>query len=370
MTEILIGRPRGLDALVARWHKLADWWLAELNGLIPLKWRVWLDGETAPRLLVRRNEDALTCILLWSRGTREVRLPVGSFSSMAIDAWLAELGLRRDTVSIGMVLDRDRFFLRTLKVPKAAIGALPGILDQEVLRWTPFQLEDIWHSATVDGDTSAGVLSMNHWIIRKDRAQSELIECGLEDVAFLACDDPDAGFPSVICFRKLCHRDPLWARSVVKYLAFGAIALTILSPVLIEWCQYRVALSVETSLSEARDSVQDGRSAGNPRMRLAELKADTGFLQIWEEISRILPNHTFLSEVRLANGKVTISGFSSEAAHLVRMIDGSPLFSGSVLTNAITADATEHKDRFSISFKLRSFKASVPLAQSSIGNAS
>ena len=50
-------------------------------------------------------------------------------------------------------------------------------------------------------------------------------------------------------------------------------------------------------------------------------------------------------------------GFSADAARLVRIIDQSPLFSGATLTSAITPDANERKDRFSIVFKLRGARA-------------
>ena len=78
---------------------------------------------------------------------------------------------------------------------------------------------------------------------------------------------------------------------------------------------------------------------------------------MWDELSRILPDHTFLTETRIADGTVTLSGFSADAARLVRIIDQSPLFSGATLTSAITPDANERKDRFSIVFKLRGARA-------------
>jgi general secretion pathway protein L len=37
----------------------------------------------------------------------------------------------------------------------------------------------------------------------------------------------------------------------------------------------------------------------------------------------------------------------------VRLIDQSKIFTGAVLTSAITPDAVEHKDRFSIGFNVR-----------------
>ena len=110
--------------------------------------------------------------------------------------------------------------------------------------------------------------------------------------------------------------------------------------------------ALETALAEARQGAQSGRDGIDPAARLFAMKADAGILDVWDELSRILPDHTFLTETRIADGKVTLSGFSADAARLVRIIDQSPLFSGATLTAAITPDATERKDRFSISFKV------------------
>jgi hypothetical protein len=67
-----------------------------------------------------------------------------------------------------------------------------------------------------------------------------------------------------------------------------------------------------------------------------------------------MPDHTFLTEFRLARGSVDLSGFSSDAARLVRILDESRLLSGATLAGPIMPDGTEHKDRFRITARLRS----------------
>jgi general secretion pathway protein L len=124
-----------------------------------------------------------------------------------------------------------------------------------------------------------------------------------------------------------------------------------------EWRQASVAAAIEASLAEARQGAQSGRDGADSVGRLLALKADVSVLEVWDELSRILPDHTFLTESRMADGKLTVSGFSADAAKLVRIIDQSPLFSGAALTAAITPDANERKERFSLSFKLRSGRA-------------
>jgi general secretion pathway protein L len=355
MTEVSVARSDGFHALAARWKDFSRWWISELREVVPARWLGWVDEDVIPRLLIWRDRDLVVCRLTSVAGPVETRFPLRRSGAAVLNAWLAENGLRREQVMVGPVIGRDLFFLRDLSVPKAALSALPKILDQEVLRRTPFQLSEIWHAANPTADASADILTMCHWIIRKDRAEAALVELGLttSDVDFLAVSDVDDEFVPVIAFRVTNQADPLWARRAVKLLAAAGLGIVLVGPVAFEWCQASVASGIEASLVEAREGAQGNRGGSNQVARLFAIKADVGILEIWDELSRVLPDHTFLTETRIADGRVTLSGFSADAARLIRVIDQSPLFSGAALAAAITPDAIEHKDRFSISFKVR-----------------
>jgi general secretion pathway protein L len=196
---------------------------------------------------------------------------------------------------------------------------------------------------------------MCHWIIRKDRAEQVLAELGLKssEVDFLAAGESNGDATPVINFRAAGEEEPPWATRAVRLLAVAALFAVLCGLSVFEWSQASVATTIETALAEARQGAQNGHDGIDPVGRLLAMKSDVSVLEVWDELSRILPDHTFLTESRMADGKVTLSGFSADAARLVRIIDQSPLFSGAALTAAITPDATEHKDRFSISFKVR-----------------
>ncbi len=362
MVDMSVAGSDGFQAIVARWNDFARWWVSELRELVPADWLGWVDGDAIPRLLILRDHDRIVCRLSSVREPAEAQFPLQSFGAGALDAWLGRCGLRREQVLVGSVIGRDLFFLRDLNVPKAALAALPRILDQEVLRRTPFQLADIWHAATQMPGETTDVLSMCHWIIRKDRAEAALAELGLSvsDVDFLAIGDGRGEFVPVINFPGAGLEDPIWARRVVKLLAVAGLTAVMLGVVTFEWCQSSVATDIEASLVQAREGAQGGRGGLNQTARLFAMKADAGILEIWDELSRVLPDHTFLTETRIADGAVTISGFSADAARLVRIIDESPMFSGASLAAAITPDAAEQKDRFSIVFKVRGGRAVRP----------
>jgi general secretion pathway protein L len=341
--------------LAVRWQRFVRWWLSGLAEVVPAAWLHWAEQEAAPKLTVWREQQMVVCRLTSASGVVDARFPAADFAAATLETWLAEKGLGRDEVTLGPVIPQGLFFRRELRVPKAALDALPRILDQEVLRRTPFQLSEIWHAATDAAGGTNDIASMYHWIIRRDRAEAALAEFGLKisDVDFLATGEAGAQTFPVIDFRTAGDEDPAWAPRAVRLLAVVALVAVVCGLAAFEWRQASVAATIETALAEARQGVQSGRDGIDPAGRLLAMKSDVGVLEVWDELSRILPDHTFLTESRMADGKLTLSGFSADAAKLVRIIDQSPLFSGAALTAAITPDANEHKERFSISFKVR-----------------
>jgi general secretion pathway protein L len=177
-----------------------------------------------------------------------------------------------------------------------------------------------------------------------------------DEVDFLAVVDHEGGPVPAISLTVEDPQDPVWAVRAIKGLAVIGLAVTIVGLLMFEWRQAAVAADVEAALEQARQEIQGGVRT-NPAARVLALKADASVLEIWDEISRILPDHTFVTELRMADGKVTLSGLSSDAARLVRIIDQSSLFSSATLAAAIVPDATEGKERFSIGFKVLGARA-------------
>jgi general secretion pathway protein L len=355
----LPARAGGLHVLTAWGRDFARWWLSGLRDTVPARWREWAQGDARPQVTLWREDDGVACRLVSAAGRAETRFPLPSFNPAALDLWLVMQGVTREATTVAPVVSRELFFLRELAIPKAAFGALPRILDQEIVRRTPFQLADIWHAATAVGPEADGVVPMCHWIVRRDRAETALAELGLasRDVDCLAVADAGGEAIPVIPFRAVSEEDPAWALRAVRLLAAAALGAVLLGLIAFEWRQASVAAALEAAVSEARQAAQSGRDGLDPAARLFAMKADTGILAVWDELSRILPEHTFLTETRIADGSVTISGFSADAARLVRVIDQSPLFSGAALTSAITPDANERRDRFSMVFRLRGARA-------------
>jgi general secretion pathway protein L len=82
-------------------------------------------------------------------------------------------------------------------------------------------------------------------------------------------------------------------------------------------------------------------------------------IDLWEETTRVMPSHSWLTEFRLAEtsgkreGQVTMIGFSGAAPSLVGIIDGSRLFLDAALTSPVAFDTAEGRERFALQATVR-----------------
>lgn len=351
----------GSGTISLRLRQFARWWSDEFRSAVPATWRPLLDGRAMPTVFVWRDGDCVRCELTADKNTIQERFLAAAFGPSTLPDWLTQQGFRRDQILLGPVLAQDLFLQRHLRVPSEALASLPRILDQEVERRTPFLLSDIWHAAVpASNEASRGAVALRHWIISRERAADAVAAIGLamEDVDFLAARIDSGDAVAVVPLRKAPSAIPPWAVRTIKSLAMALLGAIVLGLLAFEWCQGGVASELEAALLEAKRGVQGGQSRSGQLTRLYALKADTGFVGIWNELSRILPDDTFLTDVRMKDGLIIISGYSSQAARLVRIIDQSPMFSSATLIAAIVPDTNEAKDRFRIKFQLRSARPS------------
>ena len=69
---------------------------------------------------------------------------------------------------------------------------------------------------------------------------------------------------------------------------------------------------------------------------------------IIEELSRVLPDDTYLTEIDLAGKKIRFSGVSRDATALVRLVESSGRLSDASFFAPTTRDATEAGEKFHI----------------------
>ena len=71
-------------------------------------------------------------------------------------------------------------------------------------------------------------------------------------------------------------------------------------------------------------------------------------VEVLDELSRRLPDDTYLEKFALEGDRITLIGQSSQASALVGRLEGSKLWRAPALTGALVPDPRTHRDRFTL----------------------
>jgi general secretion pathway protein L len=346
--------------------------LKEFLSLFPDRFLQRVSGRGRALFVVSVNQEDITLELL-NEGfapTASERTAVADNALATIDRFLVSHGLERSEVDIGLCLAAECVFGRQLLLPAEAGDAIDAIAAQDLAKKTPFKADDIYSDHMASEPAADGKIAVWQWITRRQFVHQALSRLGMrvEDLAFIVFDDRGGGQPApMINLRRQSEARNSWGRWVMPALCCSAIVLALLSGGL-RYASQQAALDrlnseiVTTSGKAAQvrklvDQLQEKRGA-LVRLRVQRSEAP-GLIDLWDETTRILPPHSWLTEFRLVEtpGKretqVSLVGYSSAAPSLVGIIDNSRLFFDTALTSPVAFDATEGRERFALQTKVR-----------------
>jgi general secretion pathway protein L len=354
------------------------WWLGEFLGLFPQRFADWLVDDGARVLVLAPEPDAIALVLKTDggRAVASRRVSRSDYSADLIDDLLRRHRLNRAQVPIGLRLSGGMIFQRSLVLPVETRRALDAVVVQDLLAKTPFQLDDIHHAHHVR--RAGDKLVVSQWIVRRARvaAAAEALGLAPEEIGFVEADDEghESGGPRIAAESSGSANRSRW----VQRISLGLVATAVLLAVGLLGSKYQRQQAVLDGLqAEVAGATAKVKSVQGmiDRLRqeqalLARLRArreEPGLLDIWDDVTRTLPTHTWLSELRLseASGErhVVMTGLSAAAASLVGLLDRSAIFTEASLVGPVTVDPVEGKERFIVQVKLRTPAASETAAR-------
>jgi len=355
-------------------HRLCQWWWLEFLDLLPERVEEWLVGRGRALLAVAPTQDEINFELMTSRRQRVGLASAGKaeYGLDSIDRFLRSHGYDREDVDIGVRLPAERFFTRKLVLPAEVGGAIGDVVARDLARKTPFQLQDVFHGYVVMRATDADKISVRQWVIRSDLVTQAAATIGLNgaNVAFAEADaGPDADQPvPFIWLRPNARADRSLTGRFALALGCAALLLVLGIGGHRYWRQ-QIALDALDSLiattrakaQQVRMVMDDLEKRRSELVHLRRRKSDIpGLVDIWEETTRVLPSHSWLTELRLSEvaGKheyqITLVGFSAAATNLVGILDRSLFFTNATLTAPVAVDPVEGRERFALRANVRS----------------
>jgi general secretion pathway protein L len=338
------------------------WWLREFLALWPEPGARWLTDRGERNLLLYRRDAEIVGVLRNERGRVLAQMSAADASGVKaiIVKLLQDARLSPKDVALGVEIDPEQIFHREILLPAEAANAIPAIAAQDLARKTPFRLDDIHHDHTARRDGEKIVVSQ--MVIRRQFVEEAALSLGLEpgDIAFVEAAGSGASAEPQPFRLRPAKPYANWLPKALLGMAATAILLALLVVSLETRRQQTVLDNLAAQLVTARAQAQAVRTtldkAQQERTTLDLLRArkwDTpALLDIWEELSRILPDHSWLTEIRIAESpekkdrRIVLTGLSAAAADLVPLIDKSPLFQDVALAAPIALDPAEQRERF------------------------
>jgi general secretion pathway protein L len=338
------------------------WWRASLANSVPVRLRRSWAKE--PRCLIVQTRGTDVDIAI-ERGGLTNRLFAGPLADAS--ATLAtERRVWGPLLTAKLELRPSQYLSRTVELPRAARAQWGEMLLFDLEQTTPFQRDQV-HSGWRAVDDGARVDDMEHvhHVVVKRSVTALCIEAlaihripvtAIEMLEIESDRAPIAirsGLPSG---SMLSQRLALAARltataAAVLAATYAGLAVWRQSQTLDQFEQDEARLSQEVVRVRKILSEGDATLAVARQVRLRKLETITT-LQIWEEVTRILPGSAWLNELKIDDGTVTMDGSAASASELVGLFAKSPLFREIAFASPVTRDGQRGLERFQIKMRL------------------
>jgi general secretion pathway protein L len=345
------------------------WYKNEFFAFFPPATVAWL-ADRGDRSLIIRTGEAGPKILL-TRGT-QAQDPIGisprELRMATLPDVLARHGISRESVKVRLEIPQDQFFVRRFDIPAAALTNLPQLLTAEIERKTPFRSSDVFSGHVVQDSVRGDKAHISQWIVRRDIVERLLEEVGLraDELDTLRPSRQSGGdgeLPVILAGRRSEASE--WFRYTLVGLTSLAVVFFTVGIAAALWRQNQLGEQLNAKIAAATTRAGHVRQMADQATRASALLASlrqtkknvATFAALWEEASRILPDNAYATELRLSENKpgeyvVFIEGLAESAAELPVLFDRSPLFYDAALIAAITPDAEEKRERFSLQAKV------------------
>jgi len=261
---------------------------------------------------------------------------------------------------VEVLLQSAHVMFRPLDFPSQAGDFLEGMIRTQIDRLTPWTVNDAVYGWSPPTRTANDRLEVTFAATSKLKVQPMLQLASALEVAFIGISAASAvgdGRPAMI---RLLDK-PLES-------AFGravdvprVLRLVLLSAGLAAAASLLVAAYLGNSLQSEQQQLQQRISQRRAALRLDSNDAGSGLgllakrkqatpssVMVLEAISKVLPDSTYVTELRIEGDKVQVVGMTQDAPSLIRLMEQSPQFTRATFFAPTTRAQNDPGERFHI----------------------
>lgn len=264
-------------------------------------------------------------------------------------------------------LKSSRFLFRPLDLPRRAADFLDGMIRSQIDRLTPWAANDAVFSWSAPVETAADRIHLTVIATPKTKVTPfvRLAEAwGVGSVTLYAGqDDGSAAAGETKVFEKHMRGslDVVRVRRILSIVLLVAAIAAALSFVMADVIGGRLEseqqqLSRRITERRALMRLSSGSSGDSAQTILARRKQNTpSSVLVLEALSEILPDNTYVTELRIEKDKLQIVGITQDAPSLVKMIEQSPHFTRATFFAPTTRSTNDPGERFHVEARLKPY---------------
>ena len=365
MAAVMDARP------VPRWRQQVGafwrWWTGELALMLPDRF------ATATRIPALSLSDG-DVVLVEPRSAAgpEARVAVATLEPPAARAAVRELLQRAgETRNFARLrLAPGEVLVRRVTMPAATEENLAQVVAFEMDRLTPFRGEDVYHDQRViSRDPVNAQVVVQLAVARReivDAAVAKLRDLGVNVRGVVVPEDaaPGAAGLDLLPSEQREERETANERLVKRVLGGVVAALLFVALLLPAWQKREAAIALLPVLAKAEN---DAKASDTLARELERQAADYNYLltrkyqsqtlPIMEEISRLLPDNTWVQQLDYRTAgkgrEVQITGETPSSSRLIELLEQSTLLQNAAPRGAVTRGTQPGMERFMIAAEAR-----------------
>jgi general secretion pathway protein L len=338
-----------------------SWWWQELRNAMPAQLRARMQYASR-KLLMRVYEEEITL------GVQEAD-SIQSLDSLSPeqDAQLQQQRIREllqehelGEVNRDLLLSEKVVLCTEVVMPLAAEANLKQALAYEMDRHTPFQADEVFYNWRVmNRDRDAGQLHFELYVTPREPVEAQIALLKRLGLAPTGVDVYSQEGPLGINLLPQEMRFHIVNQQVRMNWLIAAATVVLMVLVMAQSLWLREHQIEE--IGEAIESVRaEAMAVQQVRKQIDDASEAAGFLQsrkiqngykieMLAELTRILPEDTYLDRLSMHADTVQMQGKSGNAQSLIELINDSPFYSGASFRGPTRLDARSGKEIFDLS---------------------
>jgi len=340
--------------------RFLQWWVGELSQLMPASLRARMQHARRRVILeVAAGELALSSS------------EAGMIQQIEVYALDQDAGLQRQQIS-DLLANRDlqdvardllvpdqQVLRKTVNMPIAAENNLRQALAFEMDRQTPFRANDVYFDCRLlDRDKEGGHLKAELLVVRKSLVDDAIAELGPRGLAPSGVDVKLDGAPAGLNLLPPESRYRITNRQS-RINAILAVAVAVMLAWVMAQSLWLRDHQIEELQSDIEVAQDNARRVQNIRQQIDDASEAAGFMQkhraaevpavkVLSEVTRLLPDDTYLDRLLISSGNVQMQGKSDNAQQLIELVNASQMFDNASFRGPTRLDSRSGKEIFDL----------------------